>query len=113
MSVLLCKVKHDVAALEGVVGIDEGVVIGSGLEHTHEDGGVLRLQVFGRTAEIGLAGSLDAESVGAEVNGVGILRQNLFLGEEELELVGGDPLLALHNEHLQSGDVSQEACGVF
>ena len=113
MSVLPREVEHDVTAFEGVVGIDEGVVIGGGLEHAYEDGGVLRLQVFGRTAEIGLAGCLDAEGVGAEIDCVGILRQDLFFGEEVLELVGGNPLLALHDEHLQSRDVSQEACGVF
>ena len=110
---LLCEVEHDVAALDGVVGIDEGIVVGGGLEHAYEDGGVLRLQVFGRTAEVGLAGGLDAKGVGAEVYGVGILRQDLFLGEEVFEFVGGDPFLALHDEHLQSGNVSQEACGVF
>ena len=60
---LLHEVEHDVTAPEGVVGIDEGIIIGGGLEHTHEDGSVLGCQILGGTAEVGLAGCLDAEGI--------------------------------------------------
>ena len=110
---LLHEVEYDVTTLQGVIGVDEGVVVGGSFEHSHEDGGVLRRQILGRTAEVGLAGGLDAEGVRAEVDGIGILRQDLILREEELELVGGDPLLALHDEHLEARDVAQQSRRVF
>ena len=113
MTVLSHVVEHDVAALHGVVGMDAGVVVGGGLEHTHQHGGLLHGQHFRRSAEIGLGGGLDAKGIRAEVNGIGILRQYLLLREEILQLVGGNPLLALHNEHLQSGDVPKQASRIF
>ena len=110
---LLHQVEDDIAALQGILWIDKGIIIGSGLEHTHQDGCILRLQVLGRAAEIGLAGSFDTEGVGTEIDGVGIARQNLLLVEEIFQFVGRDPLLALHDEHLQTRYVTQQACGVF
>ena len=104
---LLHQVEDDVTTLQRVFWIDERIIIGGGLEHTHEDSGVLGLQVLGRTTEVGLAGGLDAEGVGTEIDGVGIARQDLLLVEEKLQLVGRDPLLALHDEHLQTRDIAQ------
>ena len=107
MSVLLHEVEHDVAALQRIVGIDEGIIECGGLEHAHEDGGILGCEILRCAAEVGLTGGLDAKGIGAEIDRVGILRENLLLGEEELELVGRDPLLALHDEHLDAGDIAQ------
>ena len=108
MIVLSHQVEHNVTTLQRVVGVDQGVIIGSGLEHTHEDGSILRRQILGCAAEVGFAGCLDAKGVRAEIDGVGILRQDLVLGEEELQFVGRDPLFALHDEHLQSWDIAQQ-----
>ena len=100
MVVLSHQVEHDITPFQRIVWVDEWIIIGGCLEHTHEDSGILRCQVLWLAVEVGLAGRLDAEGVGAEVHGIGILRQNLVLCEEELELIGCDPLLALHDEHL-------------
>ena len=107
------EVEHDIATLQGVLWIDEGVIEGGSLEHPHEDGSILWRQVLGLAVEIGLTGRLDAKGIGAEIHRVGILCQDLVLGEEELKLIGRDPLLALHDEHLQPRDVTQQTCGVL
>ena len=111
--VLAHEVEHDVTTLQRVVGIDEGIIIGGGLEHAYEDGGVLGREVLRLAVKVGLTSGLDAEGVRAEIDRVGILREDFVLGEEELELIGRDPLLALEDEHLDAGDVAQQSGGVF
>ena len=113
ITMLLHEVQNDITTLQRILGIDEGIIIGGGLEHTHEDGCVLRCQVLGLAVEVGLAGSFDTEGIGTKINGIGILRENLVFGKEILELVGGDPLLALHDEHFQPRDIAQKTRRVF
>ena len=113
VAVLLHKVEHDVAALKRVLRINKRIIKGGGLKHTHEDSGILGGQVLRLAVEIGLAGGLDTEGVGTEIHSVGILREDFLLSEEIFELVSGDPLLALHDEHLQTRYVAQKASGIF
>ena len=102
-------VEYDIAATEGILRIDARIIIGGGLEQSYEYGGLLGGHVLRRGAEIGLGSRLDAEGVGAEVDGIGIHGDDFLLGEVPLELVGRDPLLALHDEHLQSRDVAKQS----
>ena len=113
VTMLLHEVQNDITTLQRILGIDEGIIIGGSLEHTHEDGCVLRCQVLGLAVEVGLAGSFDTEGIGTKINGIGILRENLVLGKEILELVGSNPLLALHDKHFQPRDIAQKTCRVF
>ena len=93
--------------------MNAGIVVGGGLEHSDEHGRLLGGEGTWGGAEVGLGGGLDAKGVGAEVDGVGILGENLLLGEEVLQLVGCYPLLALHDEHLQAGNVAEQSRGVL
>ena len=56
-----------------------GIVIGGSLEHAHKDGCFVGGEILGQLIEIGLGGSLDAKSIGTEINGVGVHRDNLLL----------------------------------
>ena len=113
VAVLSHQVEHDVTALQGVLGIDQRIIIGGGLQHAHQYCRLFCRQVLRCTTEVGLAGRLDAERVRAEIHGVGILRQDLLLGKEHLQFEGCYPLLALHDEHLDAGDIAQQSCRVF
>ena len=84
MVVLHHVVEHDIAALDGIVGMDAGIIEGGGLEHTHEHGRLFSGQLFGGDAKVGLGSRFDAKGVGAEVDGVGILCQYFLLSEEVL-----------------------------
>ena len=106
-------VEYDVAAAQRVLGIDARVVVGGGLQQSYEHGGLVGGELGRLDAEVGLGGRFDAEGIGAEVYGVGVHGQYLFFREVPLQLVGRYPLLALHDEHLQSGDVAQEPRGVL
>ena len=105
--------QHYVAAIEAVLGMDARVVISGGLQHAHEDSSLVGSQVLGCGAEVSLAGCLDAEGVRTEVHGVGIHRQDLLFAEIHFQFGGRNPLLGLHDEHLDAGDVSKYASGIF
>ena len=110
---LLHEIQNDITTLQRILGIDEGIIIGGSLEHAHEDGSILGCQILRLAVEVGLAGSFDAKRIGTEINGIGILRENLVFGKEILELVGSNPLLALHDKHFQPRDIAQKTRRVF
>ena len=105
--------EHGVAACQTVLGIGTRVVHRGGLEHTDQQGALLGGQLFRCCVEIGLGSGLDAVSVRAEVYGVGVHGDDLFLVEDRLQLGGDDPLLALDNENLQPGDLAQQTGGIL
>ena len=105
--------QHHVTAVHAVLGMQAGVIVGGGLEHAHQHGGLLGGQVLWRGVEIGLACRLDAEGVRTEIHRVGIHCQNLLLTEVGFQFHGCDPLLGLHDEHLDTGDISQKTCRIF
>ena len=105
--------QHQIATLQAVVGMRDGVVGRCGLEHSHEHGSLFQLEVLRRGVEVGLAGRLDAEGIRAEVDGVGIHRQNLFLRIEVLELERHQPLLGLRDEHAHAGNAAQRTAGIL
>ena len=113
VAVLHHVVHHHVAALDGVLGMRDGVVEGGGLEHAYEHGSLVDGELLRGVAEVGLAGGLDAKGIAAEVDGVGIHRQDLVLVENHLQLEGDNPLLGLHDEHLQTGNVAQQTRGIL
>ena len=71
--------QHHITTRAAVLGMTFGVVIGGSLEHAHKDGRFVGGEVLGQLIEISLGGSLDAKSIGTEINGVGIHRDNIFL----------------------------------
>ena len=105
-------VEHRVAALETVVGVDAGIIICGGLEHTHKDGSLVGGEILGGGAEVGLARRLDTEGIAAEINRVGIHGEDVALVEDILKLDCGNPLLALHYQYLKTGDATKKTCGV-
>ena len=109
VAVLQHVVEHDVAPLQCVVGMDAGIVVGCGFQHAYKYGGLVGRQFLWRNTEISLAGSLDAECIRTKINSVCILGENLFLREKEFQLVGRNPLLALHDEHLDAGNVAKQS----
>ena len=100
-------VKHHITSAQRVFRVDARIIIRRSFEESDENSGLLGSQMFGCRAEISLRCRLDAKGVGAEIYGIGIHGDNLLLGEIPLQLIGRDPLLALHNEHLQSGNITQ------
>ena len=63
VAVLRHQVEYDVAALQRVLRIDQRIIIGGGLQHTHQHSGFLSRQFPRRAAEVGLAGSLDTKGI--------------------------------------------------
>ena len=106
-------VQHYIPAGQRVLRVDARVIVGGSLQQSHQDGRLLGGQIARQRAEVGLRSGLDAKGVRAEVHRVGIHRQNLFLGEVPLQLVGSYPFLALHDEHLQPWYVAQQARAVL
>ena len=106
-------VHHHVATLKGVLWIGDGIVEGGGLQHSHEHGCLFGGQSFGGGVEIGLTGRLDTVCVASEVNRVGIHCENFVLVEDHFQLGGDNPLLGLHDEHLQAGNLSENTRGIL
>ena len=90
-----------------------GVIVCGSLQHTHKDSCLFWGEILWRGVEIGLACRLDAEGVRTEIHRVGIHCQNLLLTEVGFQFHGCDPLLGLHDEHLDTGDISQKTCRIF
>ena len=108
MTVLQHIVQYHVAALQAVLRINARVIVGSGLQHTYQYGCLVGCQIFRCSAEVGFAGCFDAKGVGTEVHRVGIHGKNLLLAEEHLNLCGGNPLLAFHDEHFYSWNIAEQ-----
>ena len=106
-------IQHHVASFLAVLGIGERVVGGGSFQHAHQYGSLLGGHFCGRRVEIGLTGGLDAKRIRAKVDGISIHGENLLLAEDGLQFGGDDPLFALHNEHLQSGNLAQQSGGVL
>ena len=92
---------HEVAALQGELGVEDGVVARGLVDHAHEQGRLLDRQVGRLLGEIRLRGSLDAVGAAAEEDGVEVHVHDLLLGVVALDLDGGDPLLELDAHHLE------------
>ena len=107
------QVKDDVTTLQGVLWVNQRIIIGGGLEHTNQDGCVLGRQILRFAVKIGLTSRFDTKGVRTEIDGIGILCQNLVFGEEEFQFIGCDPFLTLHNEHLHPWDIAQQTRRVF
>ena len=105
--------KHGVAALQALVGVQDGVVHRGALQHAYKGGGLIGGHLFRRGAEVGAAGGLDAERVGTEVYRVGIHRQNLLLRVNYLQLGGYHPFLALLHYNADAGYLAQQPGGVL
>ena len=97
---------HDVSPLMAVLGVDERVVEGRGFQNTHQNGCLVGGEFRRGGVEVGLARCLDAIAVAAEIHGVGIHGENIFLVVNQLNLGGDNPFLAFHDEHAQDGQVA-------
>ena len=106
-------VEHDITAFQRVFGVGNRVVVGGGLEHTHEHRRLFHGQSVGRGIEIGLAGRLDTIGVTTEIHCVSIHRENLVLVVDGLQLDSDNPFLGLHDEHLQTGNLAEQTGGIL
>ena len=97
--------ENQIAAFQGLVRIDGGVIARGLVHHAHQDGALLHLQVDGVLAEELQGGGLDAVGVGAEENRVQVHVHDFLLRVVALELYGRDPLAELDPDHVQLGDV--------
>ena len=104
---------HHIAATMTVFRIEDGVVERSGFQNAHQHSRLVGGQFARSGVEVGLAGSLDAKAVAAEVHGVGIHRQDFFLLIHHLYFGGDNPFLALDNNHPQTGNVAQQSRTVW
>ena len=100
-------VEHHITAVKGILRVDARIIISGSLEQSHKNGTLVGGEVTGCSAEIGLGSCLDSEGVRTEINGISIHRQYLLFIEEHLNLDGSNPLLALHDEHLNTWDIAQ------
>ena len=99
--------KHQVATLQAAVGVRDGIVGSGGLEHSHQNGRLLQLEILRRGVEIGLASRLDAKCIRTEVDGVGIHREDFFLRIEVFEFQRHEPLFRLRDDHAQSRNAAE------
>ncbi len=113
IAVLHHVAQHSVAAAQTVLWINAWVIVGCGLEHTHENGRLVGGHVLWRCAEVCVAGRFHAVSIRTEVHRVGVHGQDFLLVEQHFNLNGGNPLLALHYQHLHTGDIAEQTCGVL
>lgn len=60
-----------------------------------------------------MAGRFDTESVAAEVHGIEIHGQDVFLAVQHLNLDGSDPFLGFHDEQFYAGDIAQKSCRIL
>ena len=97
--------EDQVAALQGLVRVDGGVVARGLVHHAHQDGALLHLQVDGILAEELQGSGLDAVGVGAEENRVQVHVHDFLLRVVALQLDRGDPLAELDPDHVQLGGV--------
>ena len=89
-----------IAAGQGLVGIEDGIVPGRLVDHPHQHGALFGLQLDGLLGEELVGRGLDAVGVGAEEHGVQVHVHDLLLGVVSLDLHGGDPLFQLDPDHL-------------
>ena len=109
-------VEHEVAALQAVFGVVDGVVVGGRLRNAHERGRLVDGEVLRVLREVALGGGLDAIGARAVVDGVQVHEQDLVFGVLLLELLGDVHLanLALEGDvaHLVGQDgVAHELLG--
>ena len=101
-------VEHQVAALQAVVGVVDGVVVGRRLGNAHEGGRLDQREVARVLREVALRRSLDAVGARAVVDGVEVHLEDLVFGVELLHLQGEIDLahLALDGDlvHLRGQD---------
>ena len=84
-----------VAALDGDLGVDRGVVVGGGVGQADEQRGLGECEVAGVLGEVGLGGGLDAVRAVAVVDAVEVHHQDLVLGVDLLHLQGDEGLADL------------------
>ena len=106
-------VEHHITTVEGILRIDAGIIIGGCLEQSYQHRTLVGSQVLGCGTEIRLCCRFDAKGVGTEVYRVGIHRQNLLLIKIILQLIGGNPFLALHDEHFETRDGTEQSCRIL
>ena len=102
-----------ITAVNAVVGIQTGIIVCGGFEHSYKYGSLFWCQVLRGGVEVGLASGLDAKGVGAEVDGISIHRQDFFFAEVGFQFDSGNPFLGLHDQHLDAGNIAEQSCGVF
>ena len=97
-----------VAASQGILGVDFRIVGRCGLKQSYKHGGLFHCKVLRRGAEVSLCGSLYAVGVRTEVDRVGVHRKDFLLGADHFEFRSDDHLLAFHDNHLHSRDISKQ-----
>ena len=103
------KLHHRVPALKAVLGIESGIIVTGRLEQSHQCCRLLVGKGIGRRSEISSCCRLDAIGIAAEVNGVQIHRQDVFLREDPLELQRHNPLFGLHHQNLYARNAAEQA----
>lgn len=108
VAVFAHEAEDDVAALDGAFGVAVGVEIVGALDEAGEEGGFLKAKIAEVLAEIdlgGLAEAVDGEALAlAEVDLVGVVLEDLLLGELLFELEGDEGLERLAFPCLVAGE---------
>ena len=113
VSEVIDLLQHGVSAAQAVLGIEARVVVAGGFEQSDQCGCLFVGDGIGRGAEVGACCRLDAIGVAAEVYGVEVHGQNLFLREEPLQLCCHYPFLGLHDENPDAWQLSEQSGGVL
>lgn len=95
-------VEHGVAALQAVVRIIDGVIVGGRLGNAHERGRLVQREVLRVLGEVALGGGLDTVGTGTVVDSVQVHEQDLVFGVLLFQLLGNVHLADLALE----GDVA-------
>ena len=109
---LLHLLEYEVPPVEGLLGIEGGVVPGRLVDHSDEGRRLLDGQVGRSLREEGVRSRLDAICIAAEEHRVEVHVNYLVLGVVPLEFDGGDPLLELDEDHPDLGQARYPASHV-
>ncbi len=103
-AVRLHLAEHEVAAAQGLLGIEEGRVGHRALGQAGEQRGLGEGEILGVLAEVELRGGLEAVHAAAEVDLVAVEGEDLLLGEGALDLDGEVGFLELAGRGAVGGE---------
>ena len=102
VSVLRHLSYHEIAPFQGTVRVEHGIVARRLVDHTHEQGRLLDVQVGRVLSKEGLGRSLDSVCAAAEEDGIQVHVHDFLLGVVAFQLHCRNPFLELgaHHNHL-------------
>ena len=106
-------VQNHIPTPKTVLRIGNRVVVRSGFEHTYKYGGLFCGNIFRCCVEVSLTSRFDSKGIRAEVYGIGVHRNDVFLIVKHFEFQGNNPFLAFHYKYANTRNLTNEPCGIL